>query len=533
MNFLQYNLIQYKKWKKARKEYDHLENLLKDVKRDSLLNKKIVFNTVRSMKNIFDREFFIGKILALNGANIVMLLDDGIMKHWDTIRIAHISNINILEKYPLNLFPSFHNNYSTLLKSYFNKKLIKKAIKTYKDTNLKIIYYSEILKNLNYENWQEMRKYAESSTIRFFQTTNLDFNEKYVDYYYKLSLINSIISKNVGEYVLNKIKPDFFLTSHGIYSSWGPAYDYLKKNNVKSYVYAGYLSHSIDKNDIYFTDAKVQTLSRSTFWKNYKNTPVTKEMEEKIKDWINLRMSYSTKDTKIYYNGELYTFKVDKNDGYKYHIAIFPSLVWDGNIKDRHIAFNGILDWLISTINYLKKRRDIKIFLKFHPAEVTQFKNTPKIQDILLDYIKLNKIENLVLIPSENIINPYEFIKSGIDFGICYDGTLALEMPLLKIPILLGGVGGRFYVEGGNFTIKSREEYFNYLDNLENLIEEFHNNYDKYYTNIIRYSYWYLFENVMKLPTLSSNNLNKTDLLQLKKEDIKLDKKLLDIFKRI
>ena len=56
-------------------------------------------------------------------------------------------------------------------------------------------------------------------------------------------------------------------------------------------------------------------------------------------------------------------FKIKKDDGIKYHIAMFPNVIWDANTKDRHIAFDGYLDWLVTTINYVKNRKDIKLYI--------------------------------------------------------------------------------------------------------------------------------------------------------------------------
>lgn len=529
-SFLSKNLKNYYSWRDNKKEYLHLKGLYRNAKREKSINKTVVFNTVRTFKNVLDRELFIGKLLALKGAKIIILLDDGILKHWDSIKIEYLKDINRIADVNYNLFPRINKIPFNLINVILSKINIKRALNTYQDKNLTVIYYSKIIKEIKYENWEELKKFAKSSTIRFFKNSEFDFNNEYVKYYYKLSLINSIISRYVGKYVLNILKPDLFITSHGIYSTWGPAFEFLKNNGITSYIYAGKHSHSEDVHDIYFIDSKVQTLSRSKIWEEYKNTPITKSMEDKVKALFAARIRHSTKDTKIYYNGDIQQIKVDKNEGYKYHIAIFPNLIWDGNIEDRHIAFDGIMDWLISTLNFFKNRKDIKIYVKFHPAEVTLFKTTPKIQDLLRKSINLQDFKNLVLIPSENKVDAYQFLLSGIDFAICYDGILALEIPFLKIPTLLGGVGGRFSVEGGNFNIKSREEYFKYLDDLEDTISEFHRNYRKYYENIIRYSYWYLFGNIIKLPTLSNKSIYGTDLFQLTKKDINLDEKILKLF---
>ncbi|MHA1438599.1 MAG: hypothetical protein ACTSPD_13585 [Promethearchaeota archaeon] len=524
-----FNIIN--EWKYNKKEYNHLNQLLKFTKKTNLLNKTIIFNTIRNFKSIIDREFFLGKILALSGAKVIMLLDDGILKHWDTYQIDTIPNLQKIKKFNLNPYKILNTkNPKYYILHFLKRNIINKALKTYKDENLRIIYYSSFLSKKENNDSHGLEKFAISSTMRFFKTSKLDYNDIYIKYIYELSLENAVLSRAVGEFIKNEIQPDFFITSHGIYSTWGPAYEYLKQEGIKSLVYAGKLSHSMDIHDIYFTDSKVQTLTRSTFWKNYKNTPVTKAMEDKVKELFETRMRYSTKDTNIYYKGKLNIFKVDKNDGYKYHIAIFPSLIWDGNIQDRHIAFKGVIDWLISTIDYFKNRKNVKIFLKFHPAEVTMFRNVVIIQDLIKEYLESNKIDNLTLIQAKQKIDTYEFLKSGINLGICYDGFLALELPLMKIPVILGGVDGRFSIEGGNFTVKNQKDYFNYLENFEKLIEEFHENYEKYYKNIIRYAYWYLFENPIKLPTLTSKDLYKTDLLQLKKEDLILDEKLKNLF---
>ena len=69
----------YQDWKTNQREYNHLRNLLKSVKKTRFLNKKIVFNTVRCTKIMLDREFFMGLLLALIGAEVIMLLDDGIL----------------------------------------------------------------------------------------------------------------------------------------------------------------------------------------------------------------------------------------------------------------------------------------------------------------------------------------------------------------------------------------------------------------------------------------------------------------------
>jgi len=520
-------------WIYNRDENKYLRKLYKDVKRERLIDKTIIFNTVRCFKNIVDRELFLGKLLALNGAKVIILMDNGVLKHWDSYQINDIKNIHNFDKYNYNPYPEVNLNHSDIfkfLKNVYDKNLYKKSLKTYKDQNIEIIFYKNIINNINYDNWQELKKFAESSTIRFFKTSELDYSNKLINYYYRLSLKNAILSRNVGEYVLNKIKPDFFVTSHGIYSTWGPAFEFLKQNGINCLVYAGIHSHPIIHNQIFFSTTKIQLLSRSKFWEDFKSNPTTEKMKKKIEEYFIYRINFLTTDTKILYKDKRTLLRVNKNDGYRYHIALFPNVIWDGNIKDRHIIFKGLIDWIISTINYIKRRKDIKLFIKSHPSEITVLENSPKIADLIKNYFNFNDIENIELIPPEKKIDTYEFLKSGIDLGICYDNFLSLEIPYLKIPTLICVPNGSFSVEGGNIIVKSKTDYFNYLENIDKVIEEFHMNYNKHRNNIVKYLYWYLFRISRKLPTISKKNVVLTDLKQVKKEDIILSNKLLKIF---
>ncbi|MEE9379264.1 MAG: hypothetical protein V3V33_14670 [Candidatus Lokiarchaeia archaeon] len=526
-------LVYYNDWKTNQREYNHLKRLLKSAKREQLLDKKIVINTVRCVKSQIDREFFMGKLLAMNGAKVYMLLDDGVLKHTESYQVDNLPNIRKIYRFKFNPYPHFYINSRHYMQTFINKINLKKALTTYIDKNLKIIYYSKILKEnkVNIENWQELKDYAKSSTIRFFKTSELDYNDKYIKFYYNLSLKNSILSKNIGEYVLNKIKPNYFITAHGIYSTWAPAYHFVRKNGMETIVYSSVHGHSLNPREIYTSsNSRTYFLSSSKFWKQFKDKPVTEEMKAKIEDYFRKRQQYATSDTKVLYQGKMSSLIVNKNDGFKYHLALFPNVIWDGNICDRHKIFRDYKDWILSTINFVKEKKDIKLYIKSHPSEITVLKNSPRIVDIIKNNINLEDVDNVELIPPEKLINTYEFLKSGIDLGLVYDGFLAVEMPFIKIPTIMCVKGGMFAVEGGNITFTKKSEYFDYLDNIDQLLEKFHRNYQEYYDNIVRYAYWYIFEIAIKLPTLSKINYIGTDLLQLRKEDLTIDKKLLNLF---
>jgi len=477
-----------------------IRQILNNVKREELIKKNIVINIVRSIQS-FESELIIGKLLALKGAKVKVLIDDGILRHWEAMDFDHIKNLNNIKKTNLNPYRYDYRDRFIIILTFFNRLNVKSTINAFKDENLEIIYYSDIIKDrkLDYSNIKNLKKDALSSVVRFFRRPDLDLKDKIVKYYYLISYQNALISKNIGIFIENKLKTDIFMTSHGIYSLWAPTYDYLKSKNIKTLVYHG-KSHSIEQDDLLFSDIQMQLLSKSKLWNQYKNKPIQPQMKEFINEYLRRRTNFSTTDTELIYKGKHKTFQILKDLDYKYHIALFPNVVWDGYIVERHNIFDGHLEWLISTLDYLKNRKDILIYLKLHPAELIFCDKSPGVLHYLEKNLNLSEFKNLVILSADQKINTYDFLRSGLDLGIVYDTFIAIEMPYFNIPAIVCVNGGMTSVEGVNYTINSKEEYFNLLDNIDIIINDFKKKHEIYYNNMIRFVFWHIKECGNKVP---------------------------------
>ncbi|MBN1800504.1 MAG: hypothetical protein JW891_03310 [Candidatus Lokiarchaeota archaeon] len=509
------------------KEYRYIKKLFKNASRTKELEgKSIIINTVRSYKGILDRELFLGKILALNGSEIVILLDDGVFKHWDTVQVTQFPHILKINEFPLNPIRTSINSFKFLIYNLYLKFMQKIALYAFMDENIRFIKYSIVKGKINPKLWKNYTSVAEASTIRFFEDSNLDFSHEKINHYYKLSLLNALISRAMGQYVFETLKPDYFLTSHGIYSAWGPAYDYLKIKQVPCYTYIGGNTHTQNSTDIYLTDASAQSLSTDKFWQEFRKNSLTEDQKTKAIAFLNNRSQGSVVDLKLYYQGVKKIFTVDKNDGYKYHIALFPNLIWEGNLNEKHVIFDGYLDWIFSTINYAKNKKDTKFYIKAHPGELLFSKENQRIVNIIKRNMDLSDCKNIELIPPETKVDVYAFLKSGIDLAIVYDGLLGVEIPFLKIPTIVCTKGGFSSVDGVNVLLSDKKEYFYYLDNINELSSKFLENYDYHLENILKFVYWYIYENSLSLPVIDLNARSGTNLLQVKKKDLIIQEKL-------
>lgn len=521
---------QYRNYAQEKKHIYLLKKRLDKAQRTQILDgKTVIFNTVKNVIGIIDREAFLAKILALNGAKVIILLDDGLLNHWDTLTYDSQKKLKIEKRF---LNPGLYSTIPQKIRNFLlNRKIILHK-KLFQDPNLTYKKYGELLEEADCltQNRSLFKKSARESTIRFFKNSNIDFSQDPFKKYYLLSYQNCQITYSVAQKANEIYKPDIFISSHGIYSLWEPMYEYFTDQGIRSFIYAGNHGHALNRKFFYLADSRIQTLTRSQMWQKFKQKKLSTDMKEKVDNYFDLRFSHRTNDTKEYFGQSSKNFEIIQNPKIKYHVAVFPGSIWDGNIKNRHIAFSGIVNWLEETINYFKKRPEIMVYVKFHPAEITFFKSSFGLADILREKIPdLDTYKNIMLIEPKEHVETYTFLKSGVDLGIIYDGFLGLELPFLKIPVLMGAVEGLFTISDGNFTIHSNTDYFNYLDNIEGLIQNFNENYPRYMQNIYKFCYWYLFENPFELATIPVDKSKESDIMNLRVEDFRIPKKLLDI----
>nr|MDA3781537.1 hypothetical protein [Bacteroidales bacterium] len=465
------------------------------------------FATFRQLPFILHQELFLANIIARNGGKVTMILDDGLFDHWDTYQYSD----NQKQLNPLKSKNRIFNN------TYLNSKFLKVL---YKNKNINFIYTSEILRENKDFRLDPKDEHAVSSTKRFFQTGEVDLKKNSFREYYHLSLENSKKSERIGKYCVENLNIDVFITSHGIYSLWGPIYEQLKKTGIPSYIYG---THVYTESDILLTDTLAQTLSFDSKWSNFKNAnkPLTKKEKIEVKRIINQRLDLKFKDTNIYHNkqknGQDEYFPNKNSNGDKIRFGHFPNVIWDGDIVQRDKIFNGMLDWIIKTIRIFYET-DNELVVRFHPAESTLWKESKKLKEVVLEHFPdIYGKNNITLIDSSVSLNTYDLIKNHIDVGLIYDGILSLELTYLNKPVISVS-NGRFTNNGFLIEPRNFDEYkalISYTDWVKEYVPE--NMKEHFY----RYAYWFFKEAGYYLPIfdetkygtiqIGKNTLNKIE----------------------
>lgn len=277
------------------------------------------------------------------------------------------------------------------------------------------------------------------------------------------------ISALVGDFLVRQ-NPDRVIMSHGIYPTWGPAFQILVENKIPVLTYSRTKRKKTEK---FNWDTTGDWWDVSTEWEKVKNIPLNNEQHEKIAHYLNTRIAHS-EDVMVYNFGALEERNETLKRFYlkpdKITYTLFTNVLWDAASAQREIAFKNPVEWVFETIEWFASQPEKQLIVKIHPAEVVIGTNQP-FADLIRKRIP-NLPSNVYLIEPHEKVNSWS-IYGVTDLGLVHTTTAGMELPLLGIPCVV--VSKTHYREKG-FTvdIDSKGSYFNYLNdfNKQNIDRE-------------------------------------------------------------
>ena len=411
--------------------------------------KKIIFNSVdgRYMIHTF-MEGELAKSLGMRGHKTKILICGGALSMCTTFhRIDH----------PPNPWSCKNCN-------YFSKKF-------YQITGLDYSTYSEYL---NEEKLEEIKKKIENlpveecykyvhkgvkvgthaaiSAERFFKGGIP--SKEYYNQILRSELINAIISADVAEEVVKKEKPDVLVTSHGCYSSWGSFSEYFVNQGIRVCVWAdgegNTVTFDLDKSDEFFE--KYLEESR-------KRRPLNEKEKEELENFLKIREKGEEGQVTLFGFVEIKKEILEKKFNFKKYdktYVIFPNVPWDAALMGADIGFRDVYDWINTTIELFKNKKNLELIVKIHPSELKVMESKRTVLDSINDKFA-DLPENIKIIPPDTEISPYSLFPFT-DVGLVYNGTVGLEMSIKGIPVIVSG-NAHYGKKDFTYDIFTKKEY--------------------------------------------------------------------------
>jgi len=496
--------------------WQKLRRLLKGLDLKGFTNDVFLFYTIRTYDYILTRELLLAFIIAKLGGEVHVILDNGKLIHWDTLQQGDVES---LDREQLN--PHYKSSFKVKVRNLLSNN----KTKLFDHQNINFHYTGDILNSFspfeeNETKLEKLKKYAISSTQRFFRSSEHN-NKEGAEKYLRLSTRNASLNEKVGFWIAKNINPDHFITSHGIYSVWGPAFDYLENNTDTRCLVFG--NHGHRNRHLLISNVKLQLLSQSSGWKYFsqKESHKTKVYREG-KRFLRDRVKGSPKDLKG--TQETVDDSINISENWDHIVGAFPNVSWDGNIEEIHRVFEDQVHWLLETIKHFKKKPNTLLVIRFHPSETTLWSKSEGVEKIIRRHIpNIDEYDNVMLISSNNHVSSYGLIEKYLDVVTLYSGMLALEAQHLKTPVITLSNGRFSGAVDSCFEPKTKEAYLSMLNNLEEVGRYYSQNYSEIIKKVYLFSYWYSKKVAYFFPLFSPSSYNKQDITRANLSDFDIE----------
>lgn len=396
---------------------------------------KILIPLIETSHYQFYQLLIIAKGLEIRGADIKILVCGSCL---DGCEIKSIRNVNdndpcfkcrfnvknILNKFNFNIVTI--DNY---VSHDIQQILREEAYKLNKSTNTKILRHGI-----------DLERCINDSIIRYYYG-NVPNDQTEVDKIRLAHISTALISIEVAKKIDIDFNPDIILSSMPSYSAWEPYYKYYKLNGNR---FKQISISQFNFNSLQYNSFELY-LSSSRF-NNYKNSRQNKnlnQLEKKIlEDFYYNRISGEAqifkKDNYFLATSKEEHLKKLKLNKSKRNIFLFSNVYWDIGLSELSSLYNGVIEWVLDTIELLKEEENIHLYIKPHPAEV--FDSSSSLKGVSTTIKEKYPIlpRNITIIEPEWQILTYDLFEY-IDLGVIFNGTIGIEMMMSNIPVISTG----------------------------------------------------------------------------------------------
>jgi Capsule polysaccharide biosynthesis protein len=179
------------------------------------------------------------------------------------------------------------------------------------------------------------------------------------------------------------------------------------------------------------------------------------------------------------------------------YLALLTSVVWDAQLHYASNAFPTMLDWVRETILYFRRRPDLQLIIRVHPAEVRGLlPSRQRIADEVARWFP-ELPANVFVIGPEHQASTYALTDHANAIAI-YNTKTGVEVAAQGRPVI---VAGEAWIRGKGFSIdvSTPEHYFQVLDGLPLREGMSPGEIDR----AIRYAYHFFFRRMIPLPFIA------------------------------
>lgn len=282
---------------------------------------------------------------------------------------------------------------------------------------------------------------------------------------YKMNLISTYAYTVAAENAVRSFQPEHAIVTSGKTVAYGSFYETCKKHNVPVVTW----DESVGGIDafIFDTDEVAVMYRKNKAWKKIMDEPLTEEeMEFSSYYFGNTAVGKFGRQT-YYHNPITDEETILKNLQLTKHkpiLTILTNLPWDTSALGRDIAFESMLDWIYSTVDFFLEHNEAQLVIRTHPAEghaPKYARGTSRVSELI--YEKYPDLPNHIkVIGGSEEINSHKLCELSDAIAV-YATNVALEMAMRGRKVMVCG-DSHYRNKGFTMDINTREEYFDLIE---------------------------------------------------------------------
>lgn len=307
-------------------------------------------------------------------------------------------------------------------------------------------------------------------------------------------LAGLIILYHAYEKTFYEYKPDKIVIVNGRFFMHKLAYEMAKIRGIQIITLDDFGSTGgTGRRWMFSHNIAIAELDLSEYWQHWKNVQLTSaEKSYLITSFIN----GSVNNTVYYKNPQLNwenicnELSIDPDADFD---VMFTNLTWDSTAIDKDICFNGMLDWIFTTIEQYCENKKL-LLIRIHPAEKEIF-GVPSLQKVSTEILnKYNELpKNIKIIPYDSNISSYQLLNKSV-LKMVYSSTLGLEAAVRGLPVVVAA-DVHYRSKGFTIDVDTKDEYINIINSTRQFGKLSENQIDI----ALRYAFFYLYRTKIPL----------------------------------
>lgn len=282
------------------------------------------------------------------------------------------------------------------------------------------------------------------------------------EYLIKVHLQNLLMVSLAYERILEDQKPDRVVSNDSYYGMWAILEQHCKARAIPYY---SHWPFNRSRAAFAHNDAAMN-LDFTKSWPSFSTIALTADDEERVGKWLSGERGYIIDVTKL--AGHETDEPVLKTiDPHRPTLLLAGNVIWDLTALNKQIVFEGMMEWIIETIEWFRDNSNFQLIIRPHPVETSP--RIPRTRETIASAIELSGVqcpENVFLLKSDAKVTLNELIARFNVKGVtAHTSTVGFECPARGIPVV---TTAKSPYRGFGFTIDpcSKQEYFSCLKNL-------------------------------------------------------------------